>query len=66
LGVPVFPVQPYGVTPYFMGYPGTVTLRVETYVQLVGDILSSLALAGFRNSGCQWTWWQRACGSVGR
>jgi creatinine amidohydrolase len=30
LGVPVFPVLAYGITPYFRAFPGTVTLRVET------------------------------------
>ena len=48
LGVPVFPVQAYGITPYFREYPGTVSLRVETYVRLVRDILDSLAHSGFR------------------
>ena len=48
LGVPVFPVLPYGVTPYFTGYPGTVSLRVETYLRLVGDVLDHLARMGFR------------------
>lgn len=48
LGVPVFPVQPYGVTPYFLGYPGTVSLRVETYARLIRDILDSLKQTGFR------------------
>jgi creatinine amidohydrolase len=48
LGVPVFPVQAYGVTPYFRAYPGTVSLRVETYVRVVRDILDSLANSGFR------------------
>lgn len=28
LGVPVFPVVAYGITPYFMGFPGTVTPRM--------------------------------------
>ena len=27
LGVPVFPVSAYGITPYFMAYPGTMSLR---------------------------------------
>ena len=48
LGVPVYPALPFGLTPYFMGYPGTVTLRPETYVGLVQDILDSLAESGFR------------------
>ncbi len=48
LGVPVFPVVPYGITPYFLGYPGTVSLRVETYIALVRDILDGLHRQGFR------------------
>jgi creatinine amidohydrolase len=48
LGVPVFPVLPYGITPYFMAYPGTVTLRVSTYLAVVSDILDSLYDHGFR------------------
>jgi creatinine amidohydrolase len=48
LGIPVFPVVPYGLTPYFKAYPGTVSLRIETYTRLVCDILDSLKLQGFR------------------
>jgi len=48
LGVPVFPAVPYGMTPYFSAFPGTVTLRTSTYVALVEDILDSLHRAGFR------------------
>jgi creatinine amidohydrolase len=48
LGVPVFPVVAYGLTPYFVGYPGSITLRTETYVRLVKDILDGLHAQGFR------------------
>ena len=48
LGVPVFPVVAYGITPYFKAYPGSVTLRVETYLAVVRDILDGLAQSGFR------------------
>ena len=48
LGVPVFPAVPYGVTPYFLAYPGTVSLRVATYVALVRDISDGLRGQGFR------------------
>jgi creatinine amidohydrolase len=48
LGIPVFPCVPYGVAPYFSSFPGTVTLRVETYVSLIVDILDSLSNVGFR------------------
>lgn len=48
LGVPVYPAVPYGLTPNFADYPGTVTLRVATYAALIEDILESLHRAGFR------------------
>lgn len=48
LGVPVFPAVAYGVTPYFMAYPGTVTLSEATYRSVVREILESLAEHGFR------------------
>lgn len=48
LGVPVFPAQPYGITPYFLAYPGTISLRVSTYLALVRDVLDSLYGQGFR------------------
>ena len=47
LGVPVFPVVAYGVTPYFREFPGSISLRVETHLRLVRDILDSLAAHGF-------------------
>jgi len=48
LGIPVFPVVPYGVTPYFRAFPGSITLKVETHLRVVGDILDGLAHSGFR------------------
>ena len=48
LGVPVFPVLAYGITPYFRDYPGTVTLRVETYLSILRDLLDALAEQGFK------------------
>ena len=48
LGVPVFPVLSYGITPYFMAYPGTVTLRASTYLAVVQDLLEGLVQHGFR------------------
>ncbi|TQV74378.1 creatininase family protein [Denitrobaculum tricleocarpae] len=47
LGVPVYPVIPYGMTPYFTAYPGTVTLRIETLMALMRDIIASLRRTGF-------------------
>ena len=47
LGVPVFPVLAYGITPYFRAFPGTITLRVETYISILRDILDTMAEQGF-------------------
>ena len=49
LGVPVLPVLPYGFTPYFAAaYPGGPTLRLETFLAVVRDLLDSLYGQGFR------------------
>ena len=48
LGVPVFPVVPYGITPHFRAFPGSITLRVETYLRVVRDILDGMAEQGFK------------------
>jgi len=48
LGIPVFPVVSYGVTPYFRAFPGSISLRVETHLNVVRDILDSMAGSGFR------------------
>ena len=48
LGVPVFPVLSYGITPYFRAFPGTISLRLDTYQRIVADVLASLAGVGFR------------------
>ncbi|PPQ33682.1 creatininase family protein [Rhodopila globiformis] len=48
LNIPVFPVVPFGLAPYFSGFPGTVTLRVATFAALVRDVLDSLKGSGFR------------------
>jgi creatinine amidohydrolase len=42
LGVAVLPVLAYGITPGFAAYPGSPTLRAETYLRVVGDLLESL------------------------
>ncbi|XDZ52875.1 creatininase family protein [Neisseriaceae bacterium CLB008] len=48
LNVPVLPVVPYGLAPYFTAYPGTISLRSSTYFALITDILDSVYQAGFR------------------
>ena len=48
LGVPVFPAMPFGVSPYFQAFPGSMTLRVETLCAVARDLLDSLKRSGFR------------------
>lgn len=48
LGIPVFPVQAYGFTPNFVDFPGSITLRLSTYIALITDLLDGIARAGFR------------------
>ena len=48
LGVPVYPALPYGTTPYFSDFPGTVSLRLSTYIALFEDLLESVRRSGFR------------------
>jgi len=48
LGVPVFPVMPFGVSPYFQAFPGSMTLRVDTLCAVMRDLLDSLKRSGFR------------------
>lgn len=48
LGIPVFPVLAYGVTPYFRAYPGFISLSVQTYTAVIRDMLESVYEQGFR------------------
>ena len=48
LSVPVFPVINYGLTPSFIEYPGTVTLRLSTLCAVVIDVLDGMVRSGFR------------------
>ena len=48
VGVPVFPVVAYGITPYFRAFPGTISLRAQTYLSIVRDILDSMHEHGFK------------------
>ncbi len=47
LGVPVFPVINYGLTPSFVDYPGTVTLRLSTLCAIIADVLDGMVRSGF-------------------
>jgi len=47
-GVLVAPPVNFGNSPYFLAYPGTISLRVETLNALVEDIVRSLYSQGFK------------------
>lgn len=48
LGVPVMPVLPFGMAPYFGAFPGTVSLKPSTYFSIVRELLDNLYRSGFR------------------
>ena len=48
LRIPVLPVLAYGITPGFGAFPGSPTLRLETFIAVVREILESLYGQGFR------------------
>jgi creatinine amidohydrolase len=47
-GVLVAPVVNFGISPYFMDYPGTLSLRVSTFLDIVEDIVRSARHHGFK------------------
>jgi creatinine amidohydrolase len=47
-GVLVAPAMPFGSSPYFLAYPGTISLRMSTLLSVLEDILRSLYSQGFR------------------
>jgi creatinine amidohydrolase len=47
-GVLVAPPLNFGCSPYFMGYPGTLSLRASTLLDLVEDLVRSAWRHGFR------------------
>jgi creatinine amidohydrolase len=47
-GVPVAPPLNFGCSPYFMGYPGTLSLRASTLLDIVEDLVRSAYQHGFR------------------
>lgn len=42
------PAQPYGVSPGFMAYPGTVSLDPRTYLDLIHQIRKCFVRHGFK------------------
>ena len=47
-GVLVAPPLNFGVSPYFMAYPGTISLRTSTFLDVVEDLVRSVYAHGFR------------------
>lgn len=47
-GVLVTPPLNFGVSPYFLSYPGTISLRTSTLIQIVEDMVRSVYGYGFR------------------
>lgn len=47
-GVLVAPPLNFGISPYFLSYPGTISLRLATFVDVVEDMIRSLYRQGFR------------------
>jgi creatinine amidohydrolase len=47
-GVLVAPPMNFGASPYFLAYPGTISLRVATLLDVVEDLVRSLSGDGFR------------------
>ena len=47
-GVLVAPPVNYGSSPYFLGYPGTMSLRIGTLLDVVEDLISSIYHQGFK------------------
>lgn len=47
-GVPLAPPVPFGISPSFAAYPGTLTLRASTFMALVADLARGAYDQGFR------------------
>jgi creatinine amidohydrolase len=47
-GVPVAPSLNFGVSPDFASYPGSISLRVQTFLSVVEDLTRSVYGQGFR------------------
>ncbi len=47
-GVLVAPALNFGASPYFLAYPGTISLRIVTLMGILEDIIRSVYQQGFR------------------
>jgi creatinine amidohydrolase len=48
MGVLVAPVVNFGISPYFMDYPGTLSLRITTLLDVVEDLVRTAYHHGFQ------------------
>jgi len=46
--VAIAPPLPFGVSPYFEAYPGTISLSVEVFAAVVREVIDQLVAQGFR------------------
>jgi creatinine amidohydrolase len=46
IDAPILPLSPVGVAPYHMAWPGSLTLRPDTFIRLLFDVCEGLAAAG--------------------
>src|SRR5574342_1406659 len=44
----VAPPLNFGISPYFAKYPGTISLRAQTFLAVIGDIVRWVHAQGFR------------------
>jgi creatinine amidohydrolase len=44
----VFPPVNYGITPYFRAFPGSISLRIQTFLSIIEDILNCMKEQGFK------------------
>ncbi len=47
-GVLIAPPLNFGISPYFLDYPGTLSLRSSTFLDLIEDLIRSVYRQGFR------------------
>lgn len=47
-GVLIAPPINFGISPYFLSYPGTISLRTQTLLDVLEDFTTSLYQSGFR------------------
>jgi len=47
-GVPIAPALNFGSSPYFLAYPGTLSLRASTLLDVAEDLVNSAYSQGFR------------------